>query len=128
MKEDDILIKGQGILENYAAQMWQVNTNKVAAGQKQLTLKIMNYKMSRSNVINYFKQFDRYFGVNPCQEFHIDLVAVSELAHHKKYPVPCTFEQMFKKEFQHAVDIGILNKSVTSKWTLPCFIATKKDS
>ncbi len=74
----------------------------------------------------YNNLFDGSLDVYTHQKFNIDLLLVLELVQHCMYPVPCAYEQTFKKKFQHIVDIGILDECGASEWASSCFIVAKK--
>ncbi len=82
-KEDDMF--DQEILDNYAtrildAKYEQVDTNRVAANQKQLNVN-QRHKLQHLLAKNK-KLFDGSLGVYPHQKVHIDLLPGSKLVHH----------------------------------------------
>ncbi len=127
-KEDNMF--DQEILDIYAirildAKYKQVNTNKVAADQKQLNVyhcHKLHYLLAKNK-----KLFDGSLGMYPHQKVHVDFLPGSKPVHHRAYPVPWVHKQTFKKELQHMVDNQILEECRASEWTLPCFIAAKRD-
>ncbi len=89
-KEDDMF--NQEILNNYAVQ---VDTDKVAANQKQLNvnqLHELQHLLAKNK-----KSFDRSLGVYPHQKVCIDLLPGSKPVHHCAYLVPWAHKQTSKK-------------------------------
>ena len=59
---------------------------------------------------------------------HIDLDPAVPPKHFKPYPVPNIHLETFKKELDHLVTIGVLEKAGMSQWASLTFITPKKDS
>jgi hypothetical protein len=47
--------------------------------------------------------------------------------HHKAFPVPHAHTEVFKKELQHLVKIGVLEQVGPTEWAAPTFIVPKID-
>ncbi len=47
--------------------------------------------------------------------------------HHHAYHVPHVHWQTFKKEFDHVVELGILEPCGASEWASPAYIIPKND-
>ena len=60
-------------------------------------------------------------------KFHIDLDPTVPLKHFKLCPIPKLHLPTFKKELDHLVEIGVLEKTCMSEWASHTFIAPKKD-
>ncbi len=80
------------------------------------------------NILNKHKKlFDGSLGVYPHKKVHIDLKLEAKPVHHHAYPVPHLHRQIFKKELDLMVKLGILAPCGASEWASPVFIIPKKD-
>ena len=78
-------------------------------------------------LLKYPKLFDGKLGKYPHRRFHIELENDAKPIHARAYPVPRTQEEMFKKELDHLVDLGVLSPAKGSEWALPSFCQPKKN-
>ncbi len=80
--------------------------------------------------IQYFIQTQKVIwcllGVYQHTKVHIELKLGANLLHHHDYPVPDVHQQTFEKEFDHIVDLGILEPCEASKFAFSNFIIPKK--
>jgi hypothetical protein len=56
------------------------------------------------------------------KKMHLELLPV----HAKPYPIPCTQHEVFQKELQQLVQLGVLSQVRGTKWASPSFIIPKK--
>ena len=58
---------------------------------------------------------------------HIELIDGARPVHMRPYAVPYHNRELFQKELQHLVDLGVLERIGASEWGLPTFLTAKKD-
>ena len=66
-------------------------------------------------------------GVYPHKKFHIKIEKDAQPVHARPYSVPRIHLEIFKKELQHLVKIGVLSVQGASSWAAPTFVIPKKD-
>ncbi len=102
------------MLLKYLMPNKQLDTNKVAANQKQLNA-------NKCYSLQYIKPFDGSLGVYPHQKFHIELLHNLELLHHQANKIWTNIQ----KELHHM--FYLKSWSMWCLWMgIPCFIVAKK--
>ena len=85
----------------------------------------------KTEIAPSFRKYDTLFdgglGHFTQTKIHIDLDPTIEPRHFKPYLIPNIHSPTFKKELDHLVDIGVLEKAGVSAWASPTFITPKKD-
>ena len=61
------------------------------------------------------------------KKFSIEVDPDAKPVHARPYSVPKIHLEVFKKELQHLVKLGVLSPQGTSEWASPTFIIPKKD-
>ena len=99
---------------------------EVVNSQKQLNT------AQRNDLFRVLKQheslFDGTLGVYPHKQFHIELEPGYTPVHARHYPVPRVHLEVFRRELQHLIKLGVLEPQGLSRWASPSFIIPKKDS
>ena len=107
------------------AKYEKVNIDDVVADQTHLS------KSQQEDMRQLLKKHERLFngklGVYPHKKFHIEVEPNSIPKHARPYSVPRIHLEVFKKELQHLIKIGVLSQQGTSEWASPTFIIPKKD-
>ena len=122
---------GDKFLENYLAapildaKYERTSIQEVISEQKHLN---DEQKRKLKRVLDkHSKLFDGTLGVYPHQKFSIELDPDAKPVHARPYSVPKIHLEVFKKELQHLVKLGVLSPQGTSEWASPTFIIPKKD-
>ena len=102
-----------------------IDTDELAQAQKQLM------PTQRTDLTRLFRKFPQLFESELCtyphRQYHLDLQVGSKLVHFHPYRVPFTQRDAFKRELDHLVKIGVLERSGASQWASGTFIIPKKD-
>jgi hypothetical protein len=85
----------------------------------------------RQQLTTVLEKYDTLFNVKlgyyPHEKIHLELEPDSVPVHAKPYSIPRIQEHAFKKELQHLLDTGVLQRCEPTKWASPTFIIPKKD-
>ncbi len=76
----------------------------------------------------YDALFDGTLRKYPHWKLHLTLQEGATPVHHKAFPVSHAHTEVFKKELQHLVKIGVLEQAGPTEWAATTFIVPKKDS
>ena len=107
------------------AKYEKINIDDVIQAQTHLN---SDQKSKLHNVlIQYNTLFDGGLGHYQKSKVHIDIDPSVPPRHFKPYPIPKIHLPTFKKELDHLVQIGVLEKAGMSAWASPTFITPKKD-
>ena len=102
-----------------------IDTDELAQAQKQLT------PTKRTELARLFRKFPQLFDGELCTyphpQYHLGLQVGAKPAHSRPYGVPFTQRDAFKRELDHLVKIGVLERSGASQWASGTFIIPKKD-
>ena len=130
VQEDDEFF-GEDFLDSYLVQnILESKYDKTDVDVVINELKHLNdyQKETLRKVLNKYKKlFNGELGLYPHKKFHIDVNADAETKHMRAYPVPHVHLELFKKELQHLVKLGVLSPQGASEWAMPSFIIPKKD-
>jgi hypothetical protein len=107
------------------AKYEQVDVDDVADNQKHLTP--TQREELKAVFRKYRKLFDGTLGVFPHKKCHIELEEGAEPVFARQYPVPHIHRDVFKKELEHLVRLGVLSRVGASEWASPTFVTPKKD-
>ena len=131
--DDDFLSEhfdDEDIFESYVAKILDAKYDEMTIEDvvKLQTHLTTQQQQDLANVMNrYPKVFGNDLGHYPHKKFHIDILPDARPVHRRAYPVPRMHEEVFKKELDHLVEIGVLSPQGSSEWGLPTFITPKKD-
>ena len=75
----------------------------------------------------YEELFDGTLGDFQTDPVGFDLVPGAKAYHGRAFPVPHAQKDVFKKEVNRLVGLGVLKPQLHSEWGLPAFIIAKKD-
>ena len=103
------------------------NMRKLNVIQAKRHLNKEQQNILKSILDKYNKLFDGGLGHYTKTKIHIDLDPSIQPRHFKPYPIPKIHLPTFKKELDHLVEIGVLEKAGMSAWASPTFITPKKD-
>ena len=102
-----------------------IDTDELAQAQKQLT------PTQRTELAHLFRKFPQLFDgelrTYPHRQYHLDLQDGAKPVHSRPYGVPLTQRDAFKRELDHLIKIGVLERSGASQWASGTFIIPKKD-
>ena len=116
-EEDPIKIK--------EAKYEKVKVDDVISQQTHLNCQ---QKQDLRNLLSKFTTlFSGKLGTYPHKKMHLELIPNAQSVHKRAYPVPHAHLEIFKKELDHLVRIGVLEPCGWSEWASPSFIIPKKD-
>ena len=95
--------------------------------EKQQHLKIEERQKLEKILARYSVLFDGGLGKIPNHKVSLELKPGSVPVHSKPYSVPQVHLEVFRKELQHLVEIGVLRSVGKTEWASPTFIIPKKD-
>ena len=72
--------------------------------------------------------FDGALGKYPGKPMHTELNKRAVPVYKRTYPIPRIHLEIFKKELDHLVAIGVLSPTRDTEWGLPTFLTPKKDN
>ena len=102
-----------------------IDTEELAQVQTQLTPK------QRTELARLFRKFPKLFDgelrTYPHRKYHLDLQDGAKPVHSRPYGVPFMQREAFKRELDHLIKIGVLERSGASQWASGTFIIPKKD-
>ena len=124
-EEDDPEGLGYKSTQIMEAKYDAIDTDELAQAQKQLT------PTQRTELAQLFRKFPQLFDgelrTYPHRQYHLDLQDGAKPVHSRPYGVPFTQRDAFKRELDHLVKIGVLERSGASQWASGTFIIPKKD-
>ncbi len=104
-------------------QKWTTHIHNVTFNQHQI---LLDQQWDLFNAIFKHKiLFDGSLGIHLHKNVHIDLKPGAKPVYHCAYPVPHVRHQAFKKEFDHIVELGILELYRACEWASPIVIIQK---
>ena len=102
-----------------------IDTEELAQAQKQLM------PTQRTDLARLFRKFPQLFDdelrTYPHRQYHLDLQVGTKPVHSRPYGVLFTQHHAFKRDLDHLVKIGVLERSGASQWASGTFIIPKKD-
>ena len=124
-EEDDPEGLGYKSTQIMEAKYEAIDTDELAQAQKQIT------PTQRTELAHLFRKFPQLFDgelhTYPHHQYHLDLQDGAKPVHSHPYGVPFTQRDAFKRELDHLVKIGVLERSGASQWASGTFIIPKKD-
>ena len=123
-EEDDPEGLGYKSTQIMEAKYKAIDTDELAQAQKQLT------PTQRTELAHLFRKFPQLFDGELCtypRQYHLHLQDGTKPVHSRPYGVPFTQRDAFKRELDHLVKIGVLERSGASQWASGTFIIPKKD-
>lgn len=86
----------------------------------------------RSKLYDVLRKFEKLFdgtlGLYPHEKIHLELIEGAKPHYSKPYQVPERHKEVFKKELDRLVSIGVLKKCGRSEWSSGTFVVPKSDS
>jgi len=107
------------------AKYEKIDTNEVARSQKHLTQEQQD-KLAKL-LSRFSKLFSDNLGHYPHRKIHLELEPGAIPKHQRPFSVARTHLEVFQKELQHLVEVGVLSPQGASEWAAPTFIIPKKD-
>ena len=124
-EEDDPEGLGYKSTQIMEAKYEAIDTDELAQAQKQLT------PQQRTELAHLFRKFPQLFDgelrTYPHRQYYLDLQDGAKLVHSRPYGVLFMQRDAFKRELDHLVKIGVLERSGASQWASGTFIIPKKD-
>jgi transposase InsO family protein len=115
----------KSVHEILEAKYDKVSTNDVAQQQKHLPQRQKDQLAAL--LADFTKLFSGKLGCYPHTKVHLELIPEATHFHTRPYSVPQVHKQVFQKELNRLVEIGVLSPTGPAAYLSPTFIIPKKD-